>query len=156
MANPFLIRSAKPEEIDLCYGKAGEQSRPGCIGYLRGDFGRSGNEFWSNWFGAHDELNIPEFKQEFDAIINGLRDTGLLKSRTAMQGVCSLSECKQENSSYHFLIETKSYLYCFRCMTNPGDYNFYVFPYRKDQMQHEQQHESLSQEEQDDGFKLDL
>lgn len=156
MANKFSINNGTPEEIPLCYGQSGEQSCPGCIGYLRGDFGRSGNEFWSNWFGGNDELNQPEFKQEFDKLINELRDDGLLKSRAAMQSFCSQSDSEYKNDSYHFTIETKDYKYCLRCMLNPGSYNFYIFTYQKDQMEYDQKNENLNQEGSDDGFKLDL
>lgn len=153
--NQFAINNGKSEEVSLCYGEPGSQSRPGCIGYLRGDFGRSGNEFWSNWFEGHEELKTPEFRQEFDQLINELHDTGPLQNRLAMQRFCSGSGCDQRNDSYHFTIETEDHLYTLRCMQNPGNYNYYCYAYRKDHMQ-EQQTENFDQEGLNDGFKLDL
>ena len=65
--------------------------RHGYIGYLRVDFGKSGREFWTTWFDAQPLLNTPEYKNEFDSVINSLRDDGdspVLSGRTALEGFC--------------------------------------------------------------------
>ena len=46
----------------------------GLIGYLRADFGSTGNEFWTTWNDFRKDLKTDEFKAEFDEVINGLRD----------------------------------------------------------------------------------
>ena len=46
----------------------------GLIGYLRADFGSTGNEFWTTWNDFRKDLKTDEFKAEFDDVINGLRD----------------------------------------------------------------------------------
>ena len=38
------------EEKDLIYSDENETRELGCIGHLRGDFGRSGNDFYHKWF----------------------------------------------------------------------------------------------------------
>lgn len=125
MKKQFELNNGKPEETSLCYGEPDGQARPGCIGWLRGDFGRSGNEFWSNWFEGHGELKTAEFREEFDQLINELRGTGPLQNISAMRRFCSDSGCAKENDSYHFTIETEDHLYTLRCMLNPNNYNYY-------------------------------
>lgn len=62
------------------------EGQTGSIGYLRGDFGAGGKEFFSSWFDHRRDLKTDEFKSELDEVINALRseEYGLLKSRTAM------------------------------------------------------------------------
>ena len=63
------------EEKDLFFNNKDDERTLGCIGYLRGDFGGGGREFWSSWFEHRfDDLNGEKFKVIFDAIINKLRD----------------------------------------------------------------------------------
>ena len=38
-----------------------EQTK-GLVGYLRGDFGRDGNEFHHTWFNYNEKLNNDKFK----------------------------------------------------------------------------------------------
>lgn len=75
------------EEKDLFFFNKDEERTLGCIGYLRGDFGGGGREFWSSWFPhKFDELNDEKFKVIFDAIINKLREpTGVLHDRDSMK-----------------------------------------------------------------------
>ena len=55
----------------------------GLIGYLRADFGSTGNEFWTTWNDFRKDLKTDEFKAEFDDVINGLRDGDVLSGRKA-------------------------------------------------------------------------
>ena len=41
----------------------------GIIGYLRGDFASSGEEFHTTWFDVHEELKTLNFKTEIDDVI---------------------------------------------------------------------------------------
>ncbi len=52
------------EEKDLFFFNKDEEKELGCIGYLRGDFGGGGKEFWTTWF-PHNfpELNDEKFKE---------------------------------------------------------------------------------------------
>lgn len=61
------------------------------IGYLRGDFGCDGDEFWHTWFPCNEEFNVSEFKADLDAVIDWLRsnrESALLKDRRTMDAVC--------------------------------------------------------------------
>ena len=48
-------------------------AQTGCVGYLRGDFGSSGKEFYSSWFDNMAYLKTPEFQAELDTVVNALR-----------------------------------------------------------------------------------
>ena len=63
------------EEKDLFFNNKDEEKKLGCIGYLRGDFGGGGREFWTTWF-QHNfgERNDKKFKFIFDAVINKMRE----------------------------------------------------------------------------------
>lgn len=43
------------------------------IGYLRGDFGKDGNEFYSTWFDSNVQLKCSHFKDILDELITELR-----------------------------------------------------------------------------------
>lgn len=46
----------------------------GLIGHLRMDFGSEGKNFYCSWFDERKDLKTDAFKQEFDAVINALRE----------------------------------------------------------------------------------
>ncbi|MBQ7298600.1 MAG: hypothetical protein IJW77_02040, partial [Clostridia bacterium] len=126
------------EEKDLFFFNKDEERTLGCIGYLRGDFGGGGREFWSSWF-VHqfDELNNEKFKVIFDAIINQLRElTGVLHDRESMRAYCRTQpHCKVDHpwgEQWGFRILTQDYALYLRCIPTPGDYNFYCFCYDKE------------------------
>ena len=63
------------EEKNLFYSTRNEPKELGCIGHLRGDFGRSGKEFhtdWSDHAGAKDHKN-EAFQKELKDLIELLR-----------------------------------------------------------------------------------
>lgn len=60
-----------------------EQTK-GLIGYLRGDFGKNGNEFYTSWFNKNEKLNKEPFKTEFDDVMKFLRER-LLTDRVYMR-----------------------------------------------------------------------
>ena len=43
----------------------------GLIGYLRGDFGKNGNEFYTSWLDKNEKLNKEPFTTEFDNVTIG-------------------------------------------------------------------------------------
>ena len=76
----------------------------GLIGYLRADFGSTGNEF-------RKDLKTDEFKAEFDDVINGLRDGDVLSGRKAMSSYCYStpdSSFNDDRNHYAFVLIRKS------------------------------------------------
>lgn len=106
-----------------------------CVGHLRGDFGRSGTEFWTSWWDHHEELKDQEFMDELDDVVNTLRKSGPLKDLQSMRRFC------QEHSgtrmgpqfgseNYGLRVDTDKHRYYLRCCPMQGNYNFYIYCYK--------------------------
>lgn len=133
------IRPLTAEETLYAY----DQSRQiammtGYVGYLRGDFGRSGTEFWTNWEDRPGDEKTDEFKAEFDDVINALRSDeqygGLLKDRIAMGAYCrahSEGGSQNELREFGFRVDTAQHSYIMRVNASANNYNFYIFCYHK-------------------------
>lgn len=78
----FTMQGMKPNEQMYSYSQSQQISmQTGFIGYLRADFGTSGNEFYSTWNEFSKALNTEKFSDNLDYVINSLRnDEGLLQS----------------------------------------------------------------------------
>jgi len=115
-----------------------------CIGYLRGDFGRQGNEFWHNWFENDSGRKTPEFQAEFQTVMDTLR-WDVLKDYKSSADYCSKHPetvlPDSDGNRYGFKLETESRNYFVRCTTLRDDY-FYVFAYDKAAPVHEQEKEN--------------
>ena len=129
----YEILAPGVDETHLYYRLDGEQAeRHGAIGYLRGDFGRGGNEFFTSWFNNQRHLKSPAFKAEFDTVINSLRE-GLLRSRSGMALFCPkapeplMKHIAESNAV--FKVQTPDYSYFARCAPSSADYDFFVFVY---------------------------
>lgn len=120
------------EKQDWLYsGQHEADAERGCIGHLRGDFGRGGNEFWTSWFDHSPGLKSAAFREELQSVVNHLREEGgLLSGFSAMRSQCrSGLAC---DDSYGFYAETARYEYCLRCIPRRDDYHFYLYCYDKD------------------------
>lgn len=134
----YKLENVSSEEQSYLYTPAeNDPHSKSRIGYLRGDFGHDGDEFWHTWFPCQEELNVSEFKVDLDAVINWLRSNGdnaLLKDRITMDAICKLYPENHMENQWHaewycFKIVTEKYTYYLRCFTGVGDYNFYLFCY---------------------------
>lgn len=111
---------------DWVYSNEGKDGERGCIGHLRGDFGRSGTEFWTSWFDHQPHLKSDAFKRELQDVVNELRKTGgLLASFTDMRKSCAEGTPLQECFAFH--AESSHFDYYLRCIPRRGDYNFYLY-----------------------------
>jgi len=123
-----------PDESLIFFRLDGEAAeRYGAIGYLRGDFGRGGNEFWTTWFDNQRHLKTPAFKKEFDAVIHSLREDGqtpLFASRENLAAFCAANPGKELTlSGGGYIVRTPDYSYYFRFLSRPADYDVYCFAY---------------------------
>lgn len=128
------IRPLHTDEQKYTYRQSTQiEGQTGSIGYLRGDFGAVGKEFFSSWFDHRRDLKTDEFKSALDEVINALRseEYGLLKSRTAMAQYAAKYPVSafQGNytTEYGFRADTEKYSFLIRCNPARGDYNFYGF-----------------------------
>ncbi len=127
----FILRPASSSEAGLFFAlPKGRDAELGTIGHMRIDFGGEGKEFWHTWWPRGDEeLNSPEFKAELKELVNELKETGPLKSLSAMSGYCAGYGGQIEGGGrqdYGYIVETEHYCYCLRCNPGPGDYQAYL------------------------------
>lgn len=132
----MTIRPMTPQERMYSYSQSQQITmQTGAIGYLRGDFGSSVNEFHSTWFDEVESRKTDEFKAEFQEVIDALRFDeqygGLLASRSTMQkyGRSQPDSAFEGNytTEYGFRMDTKQFAYLLRCIPVKGDYNFYCW-----------------------------
>lgn len=130
------IRPLHTDEQKYTYRQSTQiEGQSGSIGYLRGDFGAGGKEFFSSWFDHRRDLKTDEFKSALDEVINALRseEYGLLKSRTAMAqyaGKYPVSAFQGNyTTEYGFRADTEKHSFLIRCNPARGDYNFYCYCY---------------------------
>lgn len=135
--NDYLKRPMTEEEDKYTFRQSNQISgQTGLIGYLRADFGRDGNEFYSSWEDWNNNLKTPDFKQELDEVINCLREEGdILSGRAAMSRYCNdtpQSKMTKESYFYGVRVDTDKYAYLLRMNLNKGDYNLYCYCYVKE------------------------
>lgn len=120
----------------------------GLIGYLRGDFGADGDEFWSNFYDVRPEMKTTRFTSEFDRVINALRSDavygGILECRSKMAAYCSKTATAENTLNdyphYGYRFDTNGYTYLIRCFCGNGDYNFYVYCYNQQMLSNHLKH----------------
>jgi len=134
------IRAMTPDERGFAYTQPDLFEVSGCIGHLRVDMGNTGTQFFSSWDDHQADLKTADFKAEFDAVINALRnDTeygGILASRTALASYCLRQpESAYENGrEYGFRVDTDKYSYLLRLNPNRGEYAAYCYAYEKEKL----------------------
>ena len=84
------FRPATEQERLYTYAQTHElYMHSACLGHLRGDFDSGGYGFYTTWEDHHGAEKTPEFKAEFDRVVNALRDPsaykGVLFNRDAMR-----------------------------------------------------------------------
>lgn len=108
----------------------------GLVGYLRGDFGESGKQFWTSWFINREDWNTPEFKHDLQRTVDRLRyETRQLANRDQISALClndMSSAITEDQRWFGFRVDSKDYAYLLKCCPYKGDHNFYVYCYRKD------------------------
>jgi hypothetical protein len=103
-----------------------------CVGHLRGDFGKQGDQFWHNWSDRDGGRKTPEFQTEFNSVMFTLRQ-GVLKNYDSMAAYCRShpeARISGEEFRYGLKLETESREFFLRCTTLRDDY-FYIYAYDK-------------------------
>lgn len=132
------LREMTEAEQKYTYAQSHQlDAQTGCVGYLRGDFGSSGKEFYSSWFDNMAYLKTPEFQAELDTVVNALRESpqygGILADRRSLSSACHQSTTpKFGRDESGFRVNTKDHAYLLRLNSSPGDYNFYIYCYQRD------------------------
>ena len=125
----YQFQKTTEHEFDLFFQMEGEAAEQhGFLGYLRGDYGRSGREFHTTWFDGQADLKTDTFREEFDGIVNYLRDASLdpVEGPDVFQFHCLQNMRRRvTDTEVRFKIVTEGYSYYFRCQPGPGNYNLY-------------------------------
>ena len=112
--------------------------RCGNPGHLWGELDNSGSIFLKSWQTFVRSQNTPEFKAEFNTVLDMLRFDEryghVLKNRAAMIVYClDHSEGSFRNGfEYAFRADTQGYSYLIRCIPIGEDNHVYIYPYRRD------------------------
>ena len=127
----FPLKAALPDEKALFYSGASEILPR--IGYIRADFGSSGEEFWHSWYpGESTAFNTPEFRAEFHVLMECLR-TDLLSSREGMRQYLREHPGLLLEDSYlkviGYRMQTAKHVYYIRCAPSRGNYDCYIHCY---------------------------
>jgi len=131
----YKLEQVLPGQVRLLFALDREDTfEKNKIGHVRGDFGRSGDQFFSTWFPCHEELKTQRFKDELQLVVDELRsdlEFPLLKSRNSMRTVCIVNLHNRVPGGWHsdtfgFKIRTEHYWYFIKCYYGHGDYNFYI------------------------------
>ena len=84
------IQTMQPGERLYAYRQSTQlEGQTGGVGYLRGDFGKDGREFFTTWEDGPGRYKTDAFRQEFDRVVNTLRQPGgLFSGRSEMARIC--------------------------------------------------------------------
>lgn len=135
MGQMYQLMPGAEGSVDMYYSDNEQEHR--CIGHIRGDFGKSGDEYWAT-FWEHEGINVAGegCKEELIALVNALRKN-LLKSRKAMRKYIQqhppLILEAGAIMSYGYQVTTEKYDYCIRCTPCPGVYDFYIHMYVREE-----------------------
>ena len=135
----MVIKAATPAERLYAY----EQSmriaqRCGNPGYLWGELDNSGSLFLNSRETMVQSEKAPEFKAEFDAVLDTLRFDErygcMLKNRATMMAYCLDHSQGSFRNGYEFAFraDTQNYSYLIRCIPAGEDNHVYIYPYRRD------------------------
>lgn len=134
----ILWEFTNPDEMKLMYRLPDDsEMKKRLIGIFRGDFGKSGKEFYHTWFDVHTELKTDEFRNALEQVIDYFRystKAGFLRTFKIMVDFCKQSDSNFILSKEHKDnrgIKAKRGNYGFYLRLNPhiNDYQFYCFCY---------------------------
>ena len=132
--NEYKLKPFEQNETPLFFRLDGEKAeRHGAIGYMRADFGRGGNEFWTTWFDNQKHLKTPDFKAELQNVVEYLREGTpypVFSNRRDLEAFClKYAGQRVEDRGIGFKIQTENYSYYTRCKPTPADYDIMLYAY---------------------------
>ena len=134
------LRAMTRAEKLYCYAQSWQiNMQTGLIGHLRGDMDSNGMEFYTTFFDFRPNLKTEVFQAEFDNVVNTLRNDvafgQILGNRGKLAAYCYASpesKITADRSEYGFRVNTENYAYLLRLNPNRGEYNFYIYCYKRD------------------------
>ena len=136
------IKPMTRQEMLYCYAQSQQISmQTGLIGHLRGDMDSDGQGFYTTFFDFRQELKTDDFKDEFDTVVNALRRDPayqqILGNRGNLRSFCYAhpeSRIQSDRDDYGFRVNTEAYSYLIRLNPNRGEYNFYIYCYKRERL----------------------
>ena len=131
MSQVYQLMPGAEGSVDMYYSGNNQDHR--CVGHIRGDFGKSGDEYWAA-FWEHEGIHAVGdcSKNELTAVVKALRKN-LLRSRKAMRKYIQQHPPLILESgaimSLGYQVTTEKYNYNIRCTPYPGAYDFYIYMY---------------------------
>ncbi|NLV49755.1 MAG: hypothetical protein GXY20_03565 [Clostridiales bacterium] len=130
---PYELLPAQDDKLLFFHLEGEAAERHGSVGYLRADFGSNGRSFWTTWFDQQPHLKTLAFKNEFDEVINSLRNDGQkppFASRDNLAAFCAAAPGKELTTrGSGYMIRTLDFSYYVRCLPRLGDYDIYAFAF---------------------------
>ena len=125
----FTLCPAPIEEQGFCFTQNQPPAADACVGYLCGDFGSTGTEFYHIWHPQTPALVTDSFREEIAAVVKGLRQNGLLQDRPTMAARVLRFRTAQISSMpgtvLAFRIETPAHTFFLRCTPDKGERNLF-------------------------------
>ncbi len=143
----MILRTATPAER-LYADKQSQQitMQTGCVGYLRGDVGESGDTFSTAWENRPGDEKTAEFQAELDGVVKALRSDeqygGVLKDRATMGRYCAKHPEGGFNDCFEFAFraDTARYSYLIRLSPYKGEENLFIYCYRREYLDRHMKH----------------
>lgn len=143
----MTLRTATPAER-LYADRQSQQitMQTGCVGYLRGDVGESGDTFPTAWTDRPGDEKTDEFQAELDCLVEALRSDGqyggVLQDRAAMGRYCADHPEGGFNDGFEFAFraDTARYSYLIRLNPYKGEENLFIYCYRRDWLDRHMKH----------------
>lgn len=139
----LTIRPAAPAERLYAYGQSMQiAGQCGSPGYLRGGLDNTSTVFVNSWEQDVPSQNTPEFKAEFNTVLDMLRFDErygcALKNRTTLIAYClAHPEAKMENTQeYAFRADTEGHSYLIRCTPSVEFDHVFIHPYNRQWLDH--------------------
>lgn len=133
MPEAFKVRPCTADEIDLFYSDSPREKS--YLGHIRGAFGDNGTISNAAWFNRRHETD-EAFSEDANRVLAYLKKD-LLKDRASMARFMDSHPTvvlePYPMRSLGYAISTEGFDYYIRCCSNRGEYNFYIFCYRREE-----------------------
>ena len=136
----MILRPATPTERLYAFKQSlhiGEQC--GAVGCLRGDMGEDGQVFHTFWENCCGYLCTTGFLVDREKVLDALRLDerygSVLKDRDTLTAYCGKhpeSDMGRYDREYAFRLDTEQYTYFLRLCPDDLEFDFELFPYRRD------------------------
>lgn len=127
------------ERLYACKQSEHIGSRCGAVGCLRGDMGGDGQDFDTTWEHCCRHLWTGEFLVDREKVLDALRHDaqygGVLKNRDSLMAYCGdhpESDMGHLTRECAFRMDTEQYSYLLRLYPNNLEFDFELYPYRRD------------------------